>query len=236
MSSDDHVTDILHLAPHLGHPVATVVDSLRALVRRDTAFSVLDVGCGFGHASCAIAAGFPTCRVWAIDMEPSVLSAARDRALRLGVECQIVFCEQELTLERRFSAPRFDVLIFLAAQQVFDAPSQIGAWLGALGAPGAVSLVDRTAVVLPGEWSREAARFEAFLSALGPHAEPVSAQSVALSRENALDCIDMFLEDTVADQRADVVAAQQRVRNGAVAHSVSALYLVRDACSRQIPK
>ena len=204
-------------------------------MRRGAAFSVLDAGCGFGHASCAIASRFPSCRVQAVDVEPSVLSAARARALRLGVESQIVFREKELRLETHFCATKFDVLLFLAAQQVFCAPSQIARWLGTFGAPGAISLLDRTAVVLPGQELKEAARFNDFLVALGPRTECLHVHTVNLSVDVALECIDMFLEDAIAGQESDLAAAQHRVRAGAVARSVSALYLVRGASSTRNP-
>lgn len=227
-SRRDHVTDLLESEPHLGHPVSAVVAALESAFPLDARITVLDAGCGFGHATCAIASRFPGCHVKGVDLEASVVSLARARARRLGVASRVGFSVARLTLDRDSSGPRFDVLLFLAAQSVFRRPDEHARWMQTFVAREGIGVIDRTVAVLPGLESQEEDRSEVFRAALGPAVEQVNLSVHTLSRAASLRAADLLMEHAEDGPRAnDIWGARKRVLDGAFASSCSALYLAR---------
>jgi SAM-dependent methyltransferase len=229
ISESHRITDLSADEPHLGYPAHLVVDALERFFSVEMNFSVLDAGCGFGHAACAIAEHFPQSSVQAIDLEPTVVAVGRQRAKRLRVTHQITFKAERLNLENRISPP-VDVLIFLAAGEVFQAPATLGHWLQSMGAPNAIALVDRTTVVLPGRERSEREHFNRFRSALGISVDQIGSRTLPLSRKASLRCADVLLESaTQESHRTGIIAARQRMLGGERARVVSALFSVTQA-------
>jgi hypothetical protein len=163
-------------------------------------------------------------------MEPDVVSLACERALTFGVASRVWFGVDRLTLERDQSEPRFDALIFLAAQQVFHDPKEHTRWMQTYVTANGIGLVDRTIAVLPGRELHEAERSEAFRSALGPSAEEISLRTITLSRDASLRSADLLVDHANDDKTAhDLRRARQSVIDGAMVQSCSALYLVRNS-------
>ena len=74
---------------------------LVAAASSDGACELLDVGCGTGRVALALAS--PSCRVTAIDSDPSVLHALRTRASKRGAPVEAVHADaRSFELDRRF--------------------------------------------------------------------------------------------------------------------------------------
>jgi SAM-dependent methyltransferase len=225
--STHRTADLLDHEPHLGHPVSAAIATLEDLFPPDAAFSVLDAGCGFGHLACGIAEKFPACEVQGVDLEPEVLSAARKRAVDRGLATRVHFCARRLSPGQNPSKT-FDVLVFLAAQQVFRDPLDLNLWLQAFGKPQAIGLVDRAAVVLPGRELAAAAQADHFRQSLGSTAQEVHSHNLTLSREASLQCVDLLMEHSKDPRKMDdLPQIRQRLSSGALAQARSELYLVR---------
>jgi SAM-dependent methyltransferase len=220
------ITDLLAEEPHLGYPPHLVVSALRSTFPTNAEFSVIDAGCGFGRAACAIAEHFPHATVLAIDIEPTVIAAGEKRARRLGVTSQVRFATGRLVPEVTLSSPA-DALILLAAGELFRTPGTLLQWMRGVRAPGRLALVDRTAVVLPGREHYESTHFAEFRSQLGTPIHRVGSRIVPLSREASLHCVEVLLECAVLDsRRAEIANSRRRVLAGERAQVVSALYAV----------
>jgi ubiquinone/menaquinone biosynthesis C-methylase UbiE len=70
---------------------------------------VLDVACGTGHASIALARMLPWGKVTAVDFSPGMLEQARKKAMLLGIE-NIEFVESDMTA-LAFSQGMFDAAV-----------------------------------------------------------------------------------------------------------------------------
>lgn len=71
------------------------VTAVRLAVAHD-AVRVIDVGCGAGNLTCAIAVGAPTVTVYAADITPAAVSLTRRNADRLGVGSRVHTAEGDL--------------------------------------------------------------------------------------------------------------------------------------------
>lgn len=223
----DSVTDLLDSQPHLGHPVLAVVAALESIFPLNASVTVLDAGCGFGHGSCAIARRFPNSVVTGVDAEADVVSLARARARCLGLESRVGFTVERLALDRNWPGPRFDVLLFLAAQSIFGHPGEHIEWMEKFVASRGVGLVDRTVTVLPGLEAAEEERAERFRAALGIAASQVNLGVHSLPQTASLRAAELLLERADEPGRASAIRrAQRRVCDGEFANSWSALYLV----------
>ncbi len=223
----DDLIALLDVEPHLGHPTEAVVEALECIFEDDDCFSVLDAGCGFGHAACAVASRFTSCRVVGIDAEPDVVARASDRARRAGVEARVRFALKRLDVTPIAMRPEFDVLLLLAAQQIYRHPSEVSRWMRTFVKHDGVAIVDRRIAVLPGLEEAEANRLDAFACALGPRVERQDTRKVILPRDTSLQVASMLMEQAAPDPRAHVL---ERGRDGVVAGDAAqvwiALYVV----------
>jgi SAM-dependent methyltransferase len=227
--SQDRTTDLVETQPHLGHPVSAVVDEIEKRFDLERHLSVFEAGCGFGHAACAIAEKFPTATVHAVDDEPEVVSLARERAAQLGVGSRVEFAVSRLSLGYELPFTRCDVLLFLAAQQVFGDPANFKDWIARFLLPTGVALVDRTVAVLPGEELRQAERLEEFRLTLGPSVDRVNTEFRTLSLEASLRSADLLILHAADDDaKSDLMHAKRLVGDGTLAQSCSALFVARN--------
>jgi ubiquinone/menaquinone biosynthesis C-methylase UbiE/chorismate mutase/quercetin dioxygenase-like cupin family protein len=84
-------------------------DLLASLLGMEGNEHVLDVACGTGHASLAIARKLSKGRVTAVDFSPGMLGEARNKASSLGVR-NIEFLEGDMQ-DLRFPAGHFDIAV-----------------------------------------------------------------------------------------------------------------------------
>ncbi len=95
------------VSKHMGGYAAT--DRLHRLCHLEEAREVLEVGCGIGVGSAYIAKRFG-CRVVAVDISEKMLSWARQRARREGVEDAITFRQADIC-DLPFEDERFDAVL-----------------------------------------------------------------------------------------------------------------------------
>lgn len=113
---------------------APLTERLLARSREFTFGSVLDIGCGAGELSLAIARGRPQCRVIGIDISPPLVGVARERGQNLGnVEFEVADAAQ--WQPREGFAP--DLLVSRHGVMFFGDPVAAFAHLARLSAPGA---------------------------------------------------------------------------------------------------
>lgn len=107
----------------------------RALVERASAFAparILDVGCGAGATSLALAHALPGAAITGIDLSGALIGAARERA---GPNSRIRF-EAADAASWRPDSGAFDLLVSRHGIMFFDDPVAAFAHLRALTAPG----------------------------------------------------------------------------------------------------
>lgn len=105
---------------------------------RDFKFnSVLDIGCGAGELSLAIARGRPSARVVGVDISPQLIATSRSRGERL-VNAEFA-CSDAATWKPE-NGFRPDLLVSRHGVMFFDDPVAAFANLAALAAPGASML------------------------------------------------------------------------------------------------
>jgi SAM-dependent methyltransferase len=203
-----------------------VIAAFRELYSKDEEFSLLDAGCGFGHASCGIAEAFPCSQVHAIDLEPTVINTAEQLAIARGLATRIRFGASRLSIGR--SAARFDALLFLAAQLVFGGPRKIQQWLQAFGKAGSVCVLDRASVVFPGLEDAEVEAFAEFQALLGHEVQVVGEHVITLGDEAGLYCVNLVLANIRGEPRkVTLLEARERLQAGEPAYATSKLYVVR---------
>jgi len=83
--------------------------NMAALLRLRGDEQVLDVACGTGHASLAIARTLPSGRVTAVDLSPGMLDQARKKAAATGIR-NVEFIERDMQ-NLGFSAGVFDAAV-----------------------------------------------------------------------------------------------------------------------------
>ena len=102
---------------------------------REFAFeSVLDIGCGAGELSLAIARGRPQCRVLGVDISPQLVAAARERAAN---HANVTFELADAATWRPFESFAPDLLISRHGVMFFADPVAAFANLREVAAPGA---------------------------------------------------------------------------------------------------
>lgn len=114
-----------------------------------TAPEVLEIGCGTGFLTAALAPRLPGCRWLATDLAPNMVAACRRRALP-GVELRVMDGE-EPDLDGR----RFDLIVSsLAVQWFADLPAGLARLHGMLRPGGVLALTTLGADTFP-EWRRQ---------------------------------------------------------------------------------
>lgn len=93
----------------------------------------LDIGCGAGATSLALAAARPDLAITGVDLSPGSLAVARDRAARLA---NLTFVEGDVIAAARRLAP-VDLFVSRHGVMFFDDPVRAFAALHAAAAPGA---------------------------------------------------------------------------------------------------
>lgn len=96
--------------------------------------SMLDIGCGAGELSLAIARGRPQCRVVGVDISPPLVAAARERGAH---HPDVVFELADAATWRPVEPFAPDLLVSRHGVMFFDDPPSAFANLRELAAPGA---------------------------------------------------------------------------------------------------
>lgn len=109
---------------------------------------VLEIGCGTGFLTAALAPGLPGCRWLATDLAPNMVAACRGRALP-GVELRVMDGEEPDLGDRRFDL----VVSNLAVQWFADLPAGLARLHGLLRPGGALAVTTLGADTFP-EWRR----------------------------------------------------------------------------------
>jgi len=107
------------------------------LLKRSREFSVgsaLDVGCGAGELSLAIARGRPRSRVVGIDLSPQLIEVARERGLHLNNVAFEAVDAATWRPERGFTP---ELIVSRHGVMFFDRPADAFAHLAGIAAPGA---------------------------------------------------------------------------------------------------
>ena len=96
--------------------------------------SVLDVGCGAGELSLALARGRPHCRVVGVDISPQLIAAARERG---GNRPNLAFELGDAAVWRPDPGFAPELLVSRHGVMFFDRPAAAFAHLGEIAAPRA---------------------------------------------------------------------------------------------------
>jgi SAM-dependent methyltransferase len=102
---------------------------------REFAFgSVLDVGCGAGELSLALARGRPQCRVTGVDISPQLVGTAQERGTSLG---NVAFEVGDAATWRPEPGRAPELLVSRHGVMFFDDPRSAFGHLAQIAAPGA---------------------------------------------------------------------------------------------------
>jgi SAM-dependent methyltransferase len=100
---------------------------------------VLDIGCGHGWSSIAVARAYPQARVDGFDPDPASVERARGHATEMGVEDRVHFHAVDAS---SIEGPADLAMAFECVHDMSDPVSVLGAARRALGDDGAMLVVD----------------------------------------------------------------------------------------------
>ncbi len=150
-------------------------------VSMESGHSVLDIGCGAGELSLAIARARPQARVVGVDVSADLVEAARERGALLGN------LEFALGDAARWQAEDFvpDLLVSRHGVMFFDDPFAAFAHLGEMAAPGARLVFSCFRAPRENPWAADVAR----LAQLPPAADPHAAGPFAFADPQRIEAI-----------------------------------------------
>jgi SAM-dependent methyltransferase len=106
--------------------------------------SVLDIGCGIGRSSLAIARTYPNVTVHGIDLDAASVAEARDNAERAGLADRVTFAVQDAATLPSDAEQRYDLVMVLEAlHDTGDPVGTLAASRRQLRAGGAVLIADQ---------------------------------------------------------------------------------------------
>ncbi len=88
-----------------------LVESVLEYVKKDEQLRILDIGCGSGNISIALAKNIPNCTVTGVDISQAALETSRRNAKLNGVENQILLVKKNILNEWEFGELHFDVIV-----------------------------------------------------------------------------------------------------------------------------
>lgn len=125
----------------LGSEWLPAVADIDARLRAEPPARVLDLGCGTGSSSVAIATAYPAVEVHGVDLDAASVEEARDRAAEAGVDDRVTFTQGDAAALEAEDA--YDlVTIFEALHDMSDPAGALAAARRALTADGSLLLAD----------------------------------------------------------------------------------------------
>lgn len=153
--------------PHLGFPLPGALSTLHPVAARRRSLRALDIGCGFGRASVALALSQDAVTVLGLDRDPGMVARARRHVDAASLSGRCVIERADIDLDRCCRGSRWDIVLMFAAHEIYGTPKRASQWLRDFLSYDGVALVDATQTDLAG--NREAcsdhlAHFQAELS------------------------------------------------------------------------
>ncbi len=205
---------------------ASLTQQLLDRLERLPGSTILDIGCGAGELSLAIARHRPRAKVIGIDISPDLVAAATERA---GERALVNFTVADAA---QWSQPSFapDLLVSRHGVMFFDQPEAAFAHLAAIAAPGAALAfscfrdrklnpwISQLAALLPAE---AATPFDPLAPGPFAFADPARVEAVLLAggwTDIAFEPLDFaYVAGLGPDPVADAAAFFQRIGPAAAA-------------------
>lgn len=117
------------------------IPDLHERLQADPAARVLDVACGAGWSSLAIAKAYPRVRVDAIDIDPQAIALAEQHALEAGPGNRVAFRAADAA-DPGLEGPYDLITCFEAVHDMVDPVAVLGRWRRLLGPNGTCLVAD----------------------------------------------------------------------------------------------
>lgn len=88
-----------------------LVEAIIESVKNDESINIIDIGCGSGNISIALAKNIPSCRVIGLDINEEAIETSKRNAKLNGVESQLIFMKKNILNGIEISDNRFDVAV-----------------------------------------------------------------------------------------------------------------------------
>ena len=88
-----------------------LIDTVIEQVKTEEEINILDIGCGSGNISIALAANIPNCKVFGTDISKVALKISMENAEANGVKNKIEFYQKDILTDDFSDLPKMDVIV-----------------------------------------------------------------------------------------------------------------------------
>ena len=88
-----------------------LIDTVIEQVKKEDEINILDIGCGSGNISIALAANIPNCKVFGTDISKVALKISMENAEANGVKNKIEFYQKDILTDDFSDLPKMDVIV-----------------------------------------------------------------------------------------------------------------------------
>jgi len=88
-----------------------LIDTVIEQVKKEDEINILDIGCGSGNISIALAANIPNCKVFGTDISNDALKISMENAEANGVKNKIEFYQKDILTDDFSDLPKMDVIV-----------------------------------------------------------------------------------------------------------------------------